>query len=297
MATIPNGADTGADQHARRATPSFAVAWMPAPARALYVILWATSLATVVVLAAIQLLPFIPELTPPRLVRALLFLAVIPAAAATALRIGLSGTIRGTRDSWTLERRWGSPIPLTLSAAKPWRWPVPGPGLRLESASTGWSLQCDQAAQVLRECAPEATCSPVIERARPSFWAYAEARADFAPSRLGRAWAKFGVFGAFPVFIAFRLHQWVMYGGLLGQYYMYGLGAYVSTLVFYWVLVTAYLVLFAAALRFVGEAIALAVTAALPGRAVAIRGNVERTLLVAYYAGVPLWMAWRFFLA
>jgi hypothetical protein len=123
-------------------------------------------------------------------------------------------------------------------------------------------------------------------------WAAARAR------HRGREWwrlvAKFPVFALLPAGVFFYTHQWIAYGGTLGQYYQEGLGPYLATFATYWVTLTIYLVLYAGLWRGLAEAGCLAGAWLMPGGAKTMRRTAERVCRVAYFAGVPVLVALRY---
>ncbi|MGY6587964.1 MAG: hypothetical protein ACXIUB_06690 [Wenzhouxiangella sp.] len=122
---------------------------------------------------------------------------------------------------------------------------------------------------------------------------YARAKAQSRLARWHWPWFKFGVFGLFPVLVVFRLHQNVMYGGLLGQYYLHGLAPWLSSLAYYWIVYTIYLVLFAAFWRGWVELGCWAGARFLPARAGTFRRWGEALALVVYFIGIPAFIVWR----
>lgn len=108
-----------------------------------------------------------------------------------------------------------------------------------------------------------------------------------ARSALDRPLMKFVLFSLVPALPLFRLRQWLTYGGTFGEYHQFGLKAYLTGFAAFWALSAVYLLLFAAALRAVGEAIAVAGLWALPGREAGVRRGIERVLRAAYYLVPP----------
>ena len=68
-----------------------------------------------------------------------------------------------------------------------------------------------------------------------------------------RPFLKFGVVALVPTLPLFRLHQWIAYGGTFGEYYTYGLQAYVLGFAVFWATFVVDLVLYAAILRAAAE--------------------------------------------
>ena len=132
---------------------------------------------------------------------------------------------------------------------------------------------------------------PVRASARAS--AYAQARLAIRRGRLDRSWMKFGLFPLVLALPAFRLHQHIAYGGTLGEYYTFGLKAYLTTFALWWAAWAIGVVLCAAVLRALIELATLAVLLARPARAVDARYWLDRVGLALLYIGVPSWLLLR----
>ncbi|MCQ4166379.1 apolipoprotein N-acyltransferase [Tahibacter harae] len=123
---------------------------------------------------------------------------------------------------------------------------------------------------------------------------YATARALAAWPRLDHPLLKFVLFPLLLALPAFRLHQYIAFGGTFGEYYTFGLAAWLSGLLVWWGAWCLGLMLFAAVLRVVVEATHLALLP-WPARARAARRTAAMLSRVAYYGGVPVWLAIRLF--
>src|SRR5439155_794374 len=86
---------------------------------------------------------------------------------------------------------------------------------------------------------------------------YAHARARGAPRRWHHLLGRFPGFALLPTAVLFNAHQHIAYGGLLGEYYLLGLGSYVRTFAVHWLTLTIYLVLYASVWRGLAEGVAL----------------------------------------
>ena len=119
------------------------------------------------------------------------------------------------------------------------------------------------------------------------------ARAARGRSLLDRAWVKFGLYPLLPALVAFRLHQHIAYGGTFGEAYSFGVQAWLLGLLVWWGKWAMGMTAFAGALRVLAEAAALAL--ALPRTRDAVRDRLalEWALRLAYYLGVPPWLALR----
>ena len=91
------------------------------------------------------------------------------------------------------------------------------------------------------------------------------------------------------------IRDWhIAYGGLLGQYYQLGLGAYLRTFAIYWLTVALYLVLYASAWRAAAEGVCLVAAAVAPSRAARVRRVTEIGCAIGYYAGALVLLGLRF---
>jgi apolipoprotein N-acyltransferase len=102
----------------------------------------------------------------------------------------------------------------------------------------------------------------------------------------------------FPLLLAlpaFRLHQHIAYGSAFGEYYSYGLQAYVTTFALWWAAWAIGVVLCAAALRAAIEIGTQVIVFARPAQAVEARRWLERLGLAALYLGLPALLVLRLF--
>lgn len=112
-------------------------------------------------------------------------------------------------------------------------------------------------------------------------------------SWLDHAAVKFVLFPLLPAAVAFRLHQMIAFGSPLGEYYTYGLGAWLGAALIWWASWALGLVLFASVLRIVVEAVSLFARWLAPARALAWRDAMRWISRALYYLGVPIWLALR----
>jgi apolipoprotein N-acyltransferase len=147
-----------------------------------------------------------------------------------------------------------------------------------------WSIRRAFAGSV-----PAAERQRILDRAS----VYARARALAPRSRLDHWAFKFLLFPLVPALPAFRLHQHIAYGDTFGEYYSFGLKAYLLALLIWWVSWAIGLVLVAAALRVLTEAASLLAAALHPQRAGEVRNAAETFGRVLFYAGVPAWLLLR----
>ncbi|MGY6553385.1 MAG: hypothetical protein ACXIUM_02565 [Wenzhouxiangella sp.] len=242
--------------------------------------------------------------SPPLLVRLLVFLALLPGLLAVALRMVFA--VRCELDGGRLEiigtglyrRAQRLDIGTTeILSLRPWSVPLPGPGLSLELAGTAGvrtlALQTPQAPQVLAALTGSQGGSRLPSE--QAALVYVATRSASRLLRWHRPWFKFGLFGLFPLFVLFRLHQNIMFGGLLGQYHLQGLGPWLSSLAYHWIMVTIYLVLFAAFWRGWVEAVCWLAARYAPARADSARRWAEILALLLYFGGIPGFIVWRSF--
>ena len=103
------------------------------------------------------------------------------------------------------------------------------------------------------------------------------------------------LFPLVPALPAFRLHQHIAYGGTFGEYYTFGLKAYLTTFALWWAAWAIGVVLCAASLRAAIETGTLVAVLLRPGQATDTRRLLERLGLAAFYLGLPAWLLLRVF--
>jgi apolipoprotein N-acyltransferase len=197
------------------------------------------------------------------------------------------GTLRLRRNDLEVD------APCAAVTVRPWWIALPCAGLTLRAGSgtrvrVGVALVDPSA--LLERLAGGGTDVSEAARHPTVVWA--------ATRRKRRWWSallKFPVFGTAPACILFYTHQHIAYGGTFGQYYLEGPLPYFSTLGEYWATTIILLVSYASIWRAAGEILVWAV--ALAGRAPAIvaRRAVEIACGLAYYGGVPVVLALRYF--
>ena len=122
---------------------------------------------------------------------------------------------------------------------------------------------------------------------------YAAVRAVAVKPWLDHPLLKFVLFPLLPALAAFRLHQHIAFGGTFGEYYTYGLGAYLIGLLIWWASWSLGLILLAALLRIVIESSTLLAMQWRPTHAHEIRRNLEAVGRLIFYFGVPAWLILR----
>lgn len=292
MNTLPTGQQTATMIRVRAYPPLV---------RLLAAALFVVSRVSVFVILVMLVLGVGGGVTPPRLVRLLLYWVLLPAGALVLLRSVFTARLEILGDRINMFRAWpswhpvGQPIPVAGSEIKPWRLPFPAPGLSVITSD-------DRRRLAMETWAPGRTTQSLVDagglcretRLARATAVYAEARDAAGRMRWPQYLLKFLFFPLLPAFIFFRLHQWIMYGGFLGQYYLHGLQPWLSSFAFHWIMSCAYLLLYASLWRGPAELIAYIAAARSPGRALQVRRWAERVLAALYYGGVPLLVAARF---
>ena len=161
-----------------------------------------------------------------------------------------------------------------IVAVESWRLPLPCPGAWLRMASGArwrYGLALSDPSMLARLLA--AGGAPLQAADTTSRAAtHAQARLAVRRGRLDRPWVKFVLFPLALALPAFRLHQHIAYGSAFGEFYTFGLNAYLTTFALWWAEWTIGVVLWAAALRAAIEAGSLLVVLLRPRQA-ALRGR------------------------
>jgi apolipoprotein N-acyltransferase len=232
---------------------------------------------------------------PLTLIRTFAALCLLPEAAAWCLLRAYTAQARVADGQLVLTRgaqRLALPLH-DLAAVEPWRLPLPGAGAALRLASgERWPWQCCG-------CSPwglAAALSVAMQElpAAPAWvWAWARSRADAPRSRLARPACKFLLLPLLLAVPAFQLHQQIAYGSALGEFYSFGLTAYLTAFALWWAAWAIGVVLCAAGLRAVIEAGALAAALLRPQHAALARARLEQAGLALLYLGLPGWLLVR----
>ena len=155
--------------------------------------------------------------------------------------------------------------------------------------ATGWRDPSQVAAMLHHAGAP--TITPT--RSEALALSAARARADAPRWRIDHPWFKFGLFPLLLALPAFRLHQHIAYGGTFGEYYSFGLQAYLLALLIWWASWSIGMTLYAAVLRIVVESGSLASLLVRPRAAGEARSLLQGIARALYFIGAPAWLAWR----
>jgi hypothetical protein len=188
-------------------------------------------------------------------------------------------------------------VPLAaIAGIAPWWLPLPSPGFGIILGSgrrLGYGIGAPDPTPMLRALAEREVAAGAAALEHPAV-VYGRARAAHGRWRWAHLAARFPLFALGPTALLFNVHQHIAYGGLLGQYYLLGLGPYLQTFAIYWATVTIYQVLYASIWRGLAEPICLLAAAVAPSRAATVRRAAELTIRVLYYGGVPALLALRF---
>ncbi len=232
------------------------------------------------------------------LVEALATLSLLPALAARLLARAFRGTATVLGADLVLQRgALSAEVPLaSLAAVRPWRVPLPRPGLGLRLASgrrLPWSPAAADPSPLLRALAEAGVASAAGALAHPIL-VYARARAAAARPFWKRPLFGVALFALLPAGIGFYAHQHIAHGGLLGEWYLLGPASYLRTAALHWLHAALLLLLYAGLWRALVAVACLAVAAFAPARAAPARRAAEGGAAALYYASVPALLAFRF---
>lgn len=180
-----------------------------------------------------------------------------------------------------------------ITAIAPWRLPLPGPGAALLLASGErwhYSIALANPTALARALAAAGGPPEPEDSSRPRETAYAKARLAIRRGRLDHPLTKFVLFPLVLALPAFRLHQHIAYGSSFGEYYTFGLKAYLTTFSLWWAAWAIGVVLTAAALRTAIEGGTLLAVLLRPAQVVELRRWLERAALALLYLGLPAWL-------
>jgi apolipoprotein N-acyltransferase len=238
-----------------------------------------------------------PPTNPLRQIRLFGGLFLMPEAAAWCIARAFAARMRVEDGALVIEQRERrTDIPVSaISAVELWQVPIPTPGVWLALRSGR------RFAQGLSVADPDAFVASLEGEgaaARESMSggvaAYLRARNASPPTLFEHPALKFGLFSLVPTLPAWRLHQYISYGGTFGEYYTFGLDAYLLGFAMWWISFSLSLVFLAAGIRAVVEAISLATALAAPAAASGVRHVLEILQRLAFYVGIPVWLLLRF---
>lgn len=222
---------------------------------------------------------------------------LVPAVAAWAIQRAFAARARVEAGMLVLQQRHQRiELPVDrIVTAQPWRMPLPGTGVDLVLASGArfaYGVAVADIPALLRALTDAGSPVRLTGSASTRIADYASARASAIWPRLDHPLVKFVLFPLLPALPAFRLHQHIAFGGTFGEYYTYGLAAWLAGLLVWWAAWSLGLMLFAAVLRVVVEAIHVAVLR-WPARAYPMRRTLAGLSRVTFYVGLPVWFAAR----
>jgi apolipoprotein N-acyltransferase len=256
------------------------------------------SRASLLVLAVLAW--FVAEpITPARLLRAFWIFVLAPEVAGWILRYLLAAKVAVDEGALVVEVRTRRvEIPFSaIDAIVPWTLPVPAPGLWLELRSGSRfsdGLHVEEPVALL-QALRDAGATELADRAsRHPTLLYAQSK-HRAAWRCDRPFFKYVLFALVPTLPLFRLRQILSYGGTFGEYYDFGLKAYLLGFGIHWVLYGVYLLLYGAVLRMFTETMALGAAWLVPAYEAGVRRGCEIVHRVLYFGGVPTVLLLRFF--
>jgi apolipoprotein N-acyltransferase len=268
----------------------------PPPWRIAAAALRAVSFASLLVIAVLLILPDDGTgigtrlQNPLRLMRVFTYWSLAPRFGAWIIQRLFAAELSVEDGTLVLHRR-AQRIEMPCSAIDavvPWAIPLPSGGVRLRLSSGRWFGYSLQVRDPVAFAAAVGRANAGVDPA-----------AVYAQSIPYRRWwhgvLAYVVFALVPMLPVHRANQWIAFGGTFGEYYMYGLRAYLLGFAVYWGTAIVYLVLWAALLRAVLEPVVLATSRLAPARTLVVRRAVERVDRVFYYGLVPLFLARLFF--
>jgi hypothetical protein len=240
-----------------------------------------------------------PPVTPPVLAWLFVVLAVLPAVAVALLRRVAAAEVEVGRAQVIVRRRHVHvEVPCeAIARIVPWDLPLPGPGLSLRMRSgrrLRYGLEVADHLPLLTALGEIAGLDAARAVARHPAVVWAHARAASGRWRWYHLAVKFILFPLGPAAVLFNAHQHIAYGGLLGEYYLYGLAPYLATFGVHWGTVAIYCVLYAGVWRIAAEALTLLDARVAPSRVAGVRRGVELACRAGYYLGVPALLGVRF---
>lgn len=222
-------------------------------------------------------------------------LVLAPELAAWAILRAFSASIKIENDMLVLTQRQRR-VEIRVSeiqAVQPWIFPLPKAGVHLQLASgQRWSqgIAVENVDALVRALMAAGGKSGLADSLTFYAATYARVRQAVPRWRIDQVLFKFVVFPLVPALTAFRLHQHIAYGGTFGEYYTYGLKAYLIALLIWWASWAIGMALFAAIPRILTELATVITIAARPAVAVDVRSGFEHLGRVLYFIGVPAWL-------
>ena len=281
-------------------SPHFQVHAYPLALRLVSAVAQILCAANLLFLAAVVVAPIFTGLGSPPLSGLAAWLVLgsfVPLGLVRLIRWSCAATLQVEPAQLVLQRRRVRfEIPrASIDSVRPWWVPLPGAGLTLRmksGRSFRYRLQLPDPQPLLESLGQE---DSLAAAARHPSIAFAQARHALVRTRWYHRAFKFILFPLLPTLIFFRAHQYITYGGPLGQYQLYGLGPYLKSLAGYWGTFIIQLILFASVWRGLGELVALAGAWLSPRHARGVRRAVAVACRLLYYIGFPALFISRFF--
>ena len=186
-----------------------------------------------------------------------------------------------------------------IAALELWRLPIPAAGVSVRLVSGQhwrYGLALANPKGLLNALAGAGTTQ--ILASKPSCAStYAQARLAIRRWRLDHPLAKFVLLPLALAIPAFHLHQHIAYGSAFGEYYSFGLKAYITAFALWWAAWAIGVMLSAALLRVVIEAGTLLAALLRPRRTIVIRRWLELLARIALYLGLPGWLLMQVYVA
>jgi apolipoprotein N-acyltransferase len=179
-----------------------------------------------------------------------------------------------------------------IAAVELWRLPIPSAGIALRLASgQRWRYGLALANPLAFAGALAGAGGPRnLERPGAVMGVYARARLALHRRKLDLPLAKFVLLPLALAIPAFHLHQHIAYGSAFGEYYSFGLKAYLVAFALWWAAWSIGVVLSAALLRVAIEAGTLLAAMLHPGKVIEVRRWLERFGHLVLYLGLPGWL-------
>jgi apolipoprotein N-acyltransferase len=273
--------------------PAPSVSAVSAPARVAAAALRGFSRASYPILLIALLRAIDPPLTPLVLAEGLFALVLVPELCARLVLRAFAAEVSASDGALRIAaglRRIEAPL-AALGEARAWRLPLPSAGLalRLRSGARLVGLAAAAPGPLLEVLAQAGVAAPAS-----ATLAWAGARAAWRRRWWGHPLLAIGVASLLPGAVGFYAHQHIAFGGLLGEYYLMGLGAWLATAARYWGTSLLYLTLWSGCFRVAIETLTWLAAHALPARSPEARSAAERSAALLYYASIPSLLALRF---
>lgn len=230
---------------------------------------------------------------PLRLLRTYVVASFAPALAAWLLGRAFTASAAIEQARFVVTRRDERiEVPCdAIARVDPWVLPGVGPGVSIGLRS-GRRFPVAVATTdpiAMGDALADAGAAPAVrDAARRPMAVYG--RTWGAPRRALHLLFQFPLLALVPTLPVFRLHQWIAFGGTFGEYYAYGLQAYLLAFAIQWWTFTINFVLWAAVLRTLAELAVLAAAWLAPERAMAVRRLAERAYWTLYVGALPAFL-------